>query len=90
MIKVVNLISERGNNIPNQFNITDENGNRYFKSYNTIIAKNENGVITLDTNAWGYSVTTSKYLSIWLGGIKRKECEALIKNGTYLVKNLNK
>ena len=61
-MKVQNLVNERGNNTANQFVITD-NGNVYFQSYTTLIAKvNNNGHVTLNESYWDYSRTTSKYL----------------------------
>ena len=59
---VFSLVSPRtGRAVPNQFVII-EDGVKYFKSYSTIIAKIEKGVITLDSEMWAYSRTTIKYL----------------------------
>ena len=41
------MTSARGNTVPNQFIITD-NGDEYFQSYKSIIAKKSKGKIYLD------------------------------------------
>ncbi len=94
-MKVRNMTSNRWGSeervIPNQFIITDDQGNQYFQSYNTIIVKRtlENGErkVYLD-NDWAYSVTTGKYRNQFLGETRR-ETEAKIKDGTYIVTDLN-
>jgi hypothetical protein len=85
-MKVQNMVSVNGNSIPNQFIITDGNA-EYFQSYQTIVAKRENGKITISSQN-PYSVTTSKYLYQFLN-ISRKEFNANIKTGKYQVANLN-
>lgn len=81
-VKVRNMEDSRGNTVPNQF-IVDTDQGTYFQSYNTVIAFRErNGQIFLDSNAWDYSTTTSKYRNAFLGETK-KETEAKIKDGTY-------
>ena len=67
-----------------------------FQSYDTIIAEriiwddeiNQLTRITLDRDAWNYSVTTSKYRNQFLNET-RKETEDKINNGTYKLANLN-
>ena len=91
-LQVKNLKSSNGNLVPNQFEIYS-NGNYYFQSYATIIAKlqivkNKGRQIILDTNALYYSRTTSKYLYNWLR-MNRKEIEKKIKNKEIKLKNLN-
>ena len=91
-LQVKNLKSSNGNLVPNQFEIYS-NGNYYFQSYETIIAKlqivkNKGRQIILDTNALYYSRTTSKYLYNWLR-MNRKEIEKKIKNKEIKLKNLN-
>ena len=71
-MNVENMVSNRGNYIPNQFIITDDEGRDIFQSYETIIAIKDKGKITLDNNALEYSRTTSKYLYLFLG-MNRKE-----------------
>lgn len=100
-MKVQNMTSARGNKIANQFIIReDENdlsGNsvEYFQSYDTIIAKRDMfraGVskrqVWLDEKSWDYSKTTGKYRNMFLGETK-KETEAKIKSGEYILTNLN-
>ncbi len=92
-MKVSNMRSRNGNDVPNQFIISDTNKS-IFQSYNSVIAVMEydtlvkKDVITLDRYYWNYSRTTSKYLSMFLnectGDIRKK-----IKDGTYILSNLN-
>ena len=89
MKKVENMTSHNGNKVPNQFIITDKKGNRFFQSYNTIIAKiDSKGNVTLDKEKWDYSYTTSKYRNLFLGE-DTKETKEKIKNKIYKLKNLN-
>ena len=64
-------------------------------SYNTCIAKkyikrytNDFKKIYLDSKYWDYSTTTSKHLNYFLNETK-KETEAKIKSGEYLLTDLN-
>lgn len=82
-MKVQNL-----NQTKNQFVIIDNNGTRFFQSYNSIVCKIEAGKVTLDKRFWDYSKTTGKYRNIFLGE-KKKETEAKIKAGIYLLADLN-
>jgi hypothetical protein len=86
-IKVSNMQSSRGNNIPNQFIITAKDG-IYFQSYKSIIAFKSKGKIYLDNYCWDYSKTTGKYRNIFLNETK-KDTENKIKNGEYILTNLN-
>ena len=86
-MKVENITSARGNTVPNQFIITD-NGDEYFQSYRSIIAKRSKGKIYLDDYYWDYSVTTGKYRNEFLGeGIA--ETRKKIASGEYILTNLN-
>lgn len=101
-MKVQNMTSGRGNKIANQFIIEGDDKNEmsgncteYFQSYDTIIAKRDKfraGVekrqVWLDSNKWDYSKTTGKYRNIFLGETK-KETEAKIKSGEYILADLN-
>ena len=101
-MKVINMTSNKGNKIANQFIIYDDNNNKYFQSYKSIIAKIENNDVIesiginyqrnkkvyLDKNYWDYSVTTGKYRNIFLNETK-KETEKKIKDGGYTLTNLN-
>ena len=59
-----------------------------FQSYDSVIAKIENGITFLDENMWDYSKTTGKYRNIFLGETK-KETENKINSGIYILTNLN-
>ena len=65
-----------------------KDGATYFQSYESIIAKRENGQVTLDEMYWDYSPTTGKYRNIFLGEDK-KTTQKKIDNGTYKLANLN-
>lgn len=86
-VKVANMKSPAGNNIPNQFEI-EVGGDIYFQSYKTIIAVKTSKGIILDKNYWDYSRTTSKYRNIFLGE-KTYETAGKIKSGEYKLKDLN-
>lgn len=60
-----------------------------FSSYDTTIAKKENGVITLDEKYWNYSRTTTRYLSQYLRVRGKKDIEKNISSGFYKLDNLN-
>jgi hypothetical protein len=91
-MQVKNMTSLKSyNNIPNQFIIYDDN-KTYFQSYKSIIVKIErleDKVITyLDPIYYNYSRTTSKYRNAFLGE-STKEIESKIKQGVYILENLN-
>ena len=95
-MKVENITSNNGNKIKNQFIITDDRGNEYFQSYNSIIVKKDFDVIGegevktyLDQKYWNYSNTTGKYRNIFLGETI-KDTKAKIKSGEYILTDLNK
>jgi len=91
-MKVENIESNNGNKIANQFIITDDNGNQYFQSYNSMIVKKPLRVwdkIELDQKYWNYSNTTGKYRNIFLGETI-KDTRAKIKSGEYILTDLNK
>jgi hypothetical protein len=86
-MKIENMTSVNGNKVPNQF-IINNNGEEYFQSYNSIIAKKSKGKIYLDDYFWDYSVTTGKYRNDFLGeGIA--ETRKKITTGEYILTNLN-
>ena len=84
-MRVENMVSSRGNYVPNQFIITDDKGREIFQSYKTTIAIFDHGKITLDINALDYSSTTSKYLYMFLG-MDRK---AIKNDKSIIYENLN-
>lgn len=67
--KVKNMTSPRsGEPVKNQF-IIEQGSKEIFQSYNTVIAIKDFDTqkIVLDTNAYDYSATTSRYLNQFLG-----------------------
>lgn len=88
-MKIRNMTSSNGNEVPNQFLITDDKGNEFFQSYHSIIAKRDKkGKITLDKNKWDYSVTTGKYRNQFLNE-KKKDTERKIAEKVYKLAELN-
>jgi len=88
-MKVENMTSAKGNKVANQFIIVDDNNDKTFQSYNSVIAKKiNNGLIYLDEYFWDYSVTTGKYRNQFLGeGIA--DTRKKIEQGVYILTNLN-
>ena len=86
--KVQNMTSKKGNKIANQFVIYTDTGS-IFQSYNSSIVKIDSGKTYLDKNTWDYSKTTGKYRNIFLNESK-KDTEAKIKSGQYILTDLNK
>lgn len=88
-MKVVNLESNKGNAIANQFEVTTDKG-RYFQSYDSVIVfiPNNGDKIQIDERYWDYSKTTGKYRNIFLGEDK-KATQTKINNGTYILTDLN-
>lgn len=73
-MKVQNITSKRsGQAVRNQFTIYN-NGKSYFQSYDSLIAEWDGDKLTLGRD-WDYSVTTMKYLWIWLGN----ECYTMVR-----------
>ena len=87
-VRVENMQSNRGNDIPNQFKIYTDDG-VYFQSYSSIIAyRPYSGKVQLDINKWDYSTTTGKYRNQFLReGIA--ETRKGIKSGEYELVDLN-
>ncbi len=92
-MKVKNMTNRNGQAVANQFIIDDfmlDTGKSvmYFQSYDSIIARIEDGQVTLDINNWDYSKTTGRYRNQFLGETK-KETQAKIDSGEYVLTNLN-
>ena len=87
-MKAYNLTSNNGNKIPNKLEIIDNNGTKYFQSYNSIIIKQTTNNTYLDSYYYNYSRTTSKYRNIFLNETT-KEIVDKIKKGLYKLTNLN-
>jgi len=99
-MKVKNMTNKNGRAVPNQFVIEDEgrgaNGNflskQVFQSYGTIIVIRtvwrDGTRVELDFDYWDYSKTTGRYRNQFLGETK-KETQAKIDSGEYVLTNLN-
>ena len=95
-MKVRNMTSSRGNKVANQFIITSTEHNPHgddiqitvFQSYETVIVQRRGSQVYLDRHKWDYSKTTGKYRNQFLGESKR-ETEAKIKSGEYILADLN-
>lgn len=83
----VSQFEGRNGAVKNQFLIETETAT-VFQSYNSVIAKKENGKIFLDEKYWDYSTTTGKYRNQFLGEGK-KETQRKIDSGEYVLTNLN-
>lgn len=90
-MKISNITNARGNKVANQFIVYD-GLKTYFQSYNSIIVKIERiegkEVTILDPVYWNYSRTTSKHRSTFLNE-STKETQRKIKEGVYILANLN-
>lgn len=90
-MRVSNMTSQNGNEVPNQFIIEDDN-TRVFQSYRSIIVrithKDGRRMVELDRDRWDYSKTTGKYRNQFLGEDK-KTTERKIASGEYLLSDLN-
>ena len=94
-MKVRNMTSSRGNDVPNQFiisGVTIRNSlfeGDMFQSYDSSIVFIDNrGNVFLDKRYWDYSVTTGRYRNQFLNETK-KETQAKIDNGEYILTDLN-
>lgn len=68
--------------VDNQF-VIHIGADRYFQSYESIICKiDKYGTTTLGTD-WKYSVTTSKYRTLFLNGETTKETQQKLDSGEY-------
>lgn len=91
------MLSPRtGNPVANQF-IINNGKSLTFQSYETVIAKQTNKVLTIDKNALHYSQTTLKYLKEFLntGATKQELSKRLVNGETFngrkvVIKDLNK
>ena len=90
-MRVENIKNNSGRDVPNQFIVNTPEAT-FFQSYNSVIVKTtfEDGKrkVYLDENKWDYSKTTGKYRNQFLGE-KKKETEKKIKNGDYVLTDLN-
>ena len=88
-MKVQNIKNANGRAVPNQFILTSTGGMRWFQSYESMIAMiTASGQVSLDKTYWDYSKTTGKYRNQFLGESK-KETQAKIDSGEYVLTDLN-
>ena len=90
-IRVASLNSPfSGRPVENQVEV-EAGGLDYFFSYGTLVAVRQGGEIVLDETYWHCSVTTLKYLKVWLGfsGITKKDIKDGIKSGRFQTARLN-
>ena len=94
MVKIDYLYTDGGNVATSQGVIRVGN-DKYFQSYDTIIAAKENGVVTLDEKDWNCSKTTLKYLYQFLRNFcyievySKRDLMKLIEEGEINLQNLN-
>ena len=87
-MKVENMINSRGNTIANQFVLSSGN-DKTFQSYDSRIAViKDYNTLKLIGSMWDYSVTTGTYRNQFLNETK-KETQAKIDSGTYILTDLN-
>ena len=86
-MRVENMISTKGNEVPNQFIIHD-NKRTLFQSYKSIICEVIEDDITLDIVYWDYSRTTSHYLGAFLN-VPSKDIKKRVSSGEYKLRDLN-
>ena len=86
-MRVENMISTKGNAVPNQFIIHD-NKRTLFHSYKSIICEVIEDDITLDIVYWDYSRTTSRYLGAFLN-VPSKDIKKRVSSGEYKLRDLN-
>lgn len=85
--KSVENFDGKNGKVKNQFIIQTDKG-IVFQSYNSVITAKISGKRYLDSGTWDYSITTGKYRNQFLGETK-KETEAKIKSGEYILTDLN-
>jgi hypothetical protein len=87
-MQILNMQSDAGNPVPNQFVIVTPEGTQFFQSYETIVAAAEPGKpVRISDMACDYSQTTTKYLRRFMGwsgrkGTTRKLVDEMVSNGT--------
>ena len=82
-MRIKQFTNDNGKPVMNRFTIYDEKTEtKYFQSYASTIVKIKDGKVTLGKN-WKYSITTSKYRSMYLRE-STKETQAKLDSGEYL------
>ena len=87
-IKAFNILNQNGNPAANQIEIIVYDKNTYlniFQSYNNILSIMDYNkkCLEIDKNAYEHSMTTTKYLNMWMenNGIKSKEARKIVDKG---------
>ena len=88
-MKVYPVLNEYKKVVSDQY-VFIHNGNRYFQSYDNIIAQidQNNGAITLDEKYYDKSKTTAKYRNMFLD-MSTSKMKKLIKNEVITLGKLN-
>ena len=101
-MKVKNMTGRTGRPVANQFIVNGISPESFsigvehvpgiqgyaFQSYSSIIVFMYRGKVYLDCSRWDYSKTTGQYRNQFLGETK-KETQAKIDSGEYILTNLN-
>ena len=90
-MKVSQLINRNGNPAANQF-VIRHNGEVFFQSYNSLVAKIDKDNVLHLSQYWDYSNTTMKHLRIFLDDYgynysSSKEIRSAIKRGEIKYEN---
>ena len=101
-MKVSNMLSSKGNPVPNQFIVSHQSIGEclyrgdMFQSYDTAIGFKAyhpergriDGVVFLDRDSWDYSRTTAKYRNQFTG-LTTAQTKAGIADGSIILTDLN-
>lgn len=61
---------------------------RYFQSFGSLIAVENEGKVTLNRERWNYSKTTAAYRNRFLG-VSNKECNKKVASGEYRLRKMD-
>lgn len=82
---IVHPNTDGGGLATSQFQYSDEDGNHWFQSYDSVIAMKEpSGKVHL-SKRWDFSRTTIKYLKGFLNGESLNSIRLNIKHGVYKI-----
>jgi hypothetical protein len=87
-MRVDPLFKDNGKRVNNHSVIYDDQ-NRFLQSYNTIVVKESIGEKTALDPKWTYSLTTKRYVSLFLKK-SPDEIRKAIKSGEYKITDLNR
>ena len=94
-IKAFNILNQNGNPAANQIEILIHDKNtiiNIFQSYSSIIAQinynTECNILIIDNKAYSHSLTTTKYLNMWMDNneIDHKEIRKIFNKGGGILK----